>query len=558
MKPLLSLAPVFEPNPADPRAELIGLHQRLFRRQRRLIELSTAPESAELRRYRRRYQRAVRGFDRVASYEEVLRQALAADIVYVRDYHTLRQAQRSYWKLAERLAGRGRPPLLALEFVQGRYQPAVDAYLEGRLSEVEFLRDIRYWRHQAFDVWPNFRPIFELAQRLKLRVVALDRPAGGPRSLAERDAFAARALRRAIRPGELALVLVGQLHLAPPHLPAAVEALLPGPRQRLLLYQNCEEIYWELERRGLEHAVEAVRIGRDACCLVNSSPLVCQQSYLDWIEATREGEQLESYAPAQRFREAALLLARFLELALPEPADGDGESASALDAALDQVHVHAAGDLSFLTALRSRGRVRAAEARALERRVLSRESFCLAAPARAVYLATSSANHAAEIASEFLWHHFSEDEGNVRSLVDSFYARTLEKALGFFGSKVLNPRRKCRHAPQLARQLEAGSPREREVASYVLAHGRLERGERAPEVRAAYALREPEVWSAVTRALGQMLGDKLYYALLRGRIGKGEIRSLYFDAFEEEGAPFHTYLYLAGKVGRTRIPVRRA
>jgi hypothetical protein len=99
---------------------------------------------------------------------------------------------------------------------------------------------------------------------------------------------------------------------------------------------------------------------------------------------------------------------------------------------------------------------------------------------------------------------------------------------------------------------------ERQVAAYVLAHQRMEHGGRAPEVRAAYALRDAEVWGATTRALGQILGDKLYYAMLRGRIAKSEIRSLFFDLFEEEGAAFQMYLYLVGKVGSTRVPVRTA
>jgi hypothetical protein len=505
----------------------------------------TVPEGAELARYRRRYQRFVRGFDREMAYEEVLREALAHDLVYVGDYHTLRQAQRSYLKLAERLCERGRPPILALEFVQGRYQPAVDAYLAGRIDETELLIAIGYERHQAFDVWPNFRPIFELALRRSLRVVAIDRPAGGPRSLQERDAFAARRLAGCFQPGELLLILVGQLHLAPPNLPAAVDRALArrgASARSLLIYQNCEEIYWKLERQGREHAVEAVRIGKDALCLVNTSPLVCQQSYLDWVEATREGEQIETYAPAHHFREGALILGRFLDVDL--------------EAALDRAHVYAAGDLSFLTALRRSGRLGAREKKALTRRVLARESFCLP-HANAVYLATSSANQATEVAAQFIWHVCAEDEGEERGLVDGFYARVLEQALGFFGSKVLNPRRKCRHGPQLQRQLTEGKSRERQVAAYVLAHLRMEHGGRAPEVRAAYALRDVELWGAVTRTLGQILGDKLYYAMLRGRIAKSEIRELFFDLFEEEGAAFQMYLYLVGKVGRTRVPVRR-
>ncbi len=535
------------PAPTDPRRELIALHQQLFRRQRRLIEELTLPETSVLAAYRRRFQRHARSYERVVTYDDVLEAAGESDLVYVGDYHTLRLAQKSFLRLAERLCERGRPPLLGLEFVQARFQPAVDAYLEGSLEEAELLRDIRYAETQAFDVWPNFRPIFELARARRLRIAALDRRAGGPRSLEARDAFAAQALARALRPGEPALVLFGQLHLAPPHLPAAVRAALRRPvGPELLVYQNCEEIYWALERAGLEHSVEAVQIADRAYCLVNSSPLVCQQSYLDWVEATREGERIEATAPAHHFHEAAELLSRFLEVPLRVP--------------IERVAIHGPGDLSFLTALRGRGRLGAREARALTRRMLARESFCLHGP-RAVYLASSSFNHAAEVAAQFLRHAWIDDPGELpepRGLVDGFYARTLDQAFGFFGSKVLNPRRKARHAPQLARQLAQGSTGEREIAQLVLAHLRFERGERAPEVRRAYRLRDAELWGRVTRALGQILGDKLYYSMLRGGIPKTVLRDVFQDPLEDEGAAFHTYLYLSARVGKTRVPLRSA
>ena len=48
-------------------------------------------------------------------------------------------------------------------------------------------------------------------------------------------------------------MLAGQLHVAPPHLPAAV-ARLSGPARPLVVYQNCERIWWELERDGREQS----------------------------------------------------------------------------------------------------------------------------------------------------------------------------------------------------------------------------------------------------------------------------------------------------------------
>jgi hypothetical protein len=339
------------------------------------------------------------------------------------------------------------------------------------------------------------------------------------------------------------VVLMGQLHLAPSHLPAALPPWIGerGARQPLTLYQNCEEIYFELERLGQEQTAEAVRLDKHTYCLINSSPLVCQQSYLDWVEATALGERVEEVTPEVHFREAGGLLAEFLEITPPRP--------------LAEVEVASPGNLALFRRLQ---RENPREFRMLSRRILSGESFCIP-HLRAVYLAESSLNRAAEVAGRYLWHLCADEDGEPRGLVDAFYAAALEQALGFFGSKVVNPRRKAQHRPQLlARLHRPGVSRlDREVAEAVLAHQRFEAGERVPEVQRLYTLRDPERFHAATRVLGQVLGDKLYYGLLRGRIGKAEVRSLFFDAFEEEGAALHTYLYLIGKVGRTRIPVRK-
>ena len=72
---------------------------------------------AAFRAYEARYLRRTRSFEREATYAELLIEAAKADVVFVGDYHTLKQSQRSFLKLVQRRSSR-RPLLLALEFVQ--------------------------------------------------------------------------------------------------------------------------------------------------------------------------------------------------------------------------------------------------------------------------------------------------------------------------------------------------------------------------------------------------------------------------------------------------------
>ena len=530
------------------REEIGRLQRRLFQRQQKLIEGSVHASTAAFRAYEGRYRERTRGFLREARYHELLAQIASSDRVYVGDYHTLKQAQRSFLKLVQRRQG-PRPLVLALEFVQGRHQAALDGYLSGKLSRARFLERIEYKRHQLFDVWPNFEPIFDEARTRKLRVLALDLLGGARTTLRERDEYAARRIAQtaARTPEAQIFVLAGQLHVAPPHLPAAVDRRLRLGKKHaqgrsLTIYQNCESIYWELQRSGRELEVETTLVRTGEWCLINTPPVVVQQSFLDWIEG---GERpMESGHPEARFRELASLVARFL-----------GLHSKALTEALEQVSVYTAGDLSFVDSLPERG-FSATEIKQIERQILSRESYYIPR-AKIAYLANLSVNHAAEEAAHFVRSVVSGGEGEPRGLVDAFYARALEEAYAFCGSKIVNPRRKCPHQPEFEKLARGRPGFTREVARFVLDHQRIERGERSQgALGKLYRSGGADLFNAVTHSLGYMLGERLYYALATGRMLKSEVRMLFLDPLEDDGVPFLTYLDLATRLADVRIPKR--
>jgi hypothetical protein len=528
---------------ATARQEIGRLQRALFARQKRLVAQAVQRATPEFRKYEARVQRRTQRHEREASYDDLLAAVAQADLVYVGDYHTLKQAQRSFLKLVQRVGAHERKQILALEFVQGRHQDRLDDFLRGRMSAATFLDRIHYRRHQRFDVWPHFAPILEEARKRGLPVVAIDAPGG----LAERDAYAARRIAKAVRdnPGTQVLTLTGQLHVAPPHLPTAVRAAL-GPAgsalRPLSVYQNCESLYWALQEAGRELDVEAVLIREGEWCLINTPPVVVQQSFLDWIEGG--DEPLEGDHPERRFKELAILVASFLRL-----------DDAAFREALDGVAVYTAGDLSFLRTLPDRG-FTPREIRTIERQILARESYYIPR-ARIGYLANLSVNHAAEEATHFVRHVVSGASDDPRGLIDSFYARSLEEAYAFCGSKIVNPRRKCPHEPELERMLRGPDAFQRDMARMVLTHKRLEAGRRARG--ALHKLSQSsgaDLFNAVTHTLGYMLGEKLYYALARGRVLKSEVRELFLDPLDEDGAPFQVYMDLAARLADVRIPRR--
>ena len=551
MKEISSGARAMTHDGRTPSQEILALHRALFRRQRQLIDASVVGYPASFKAYEARYRKGVKGYREVVAYPALVAAVRAADVVYVGDYHTLRQAQKSFARLVERSLSSGRRVALALEFVQGKHQDALDRYLAGKLSEASFLSRIEYQAHQIFDVWPNFRPILELARKHHLDVVAIDRIASGSDSLAVRDAYAAEriaAVSSAVdRP--LVLVLTGQLHIAPAHLPAVVARALSAKgapeRESLVVYQNCEEIYWKLAARGLDHGTEAVRVRRGEFCLVNTSPTVCQQSYLDWVDgAGGDDAELEEASGAEKaFKEMARLVASFLAL-------------GGVEDALDDVEIFSSGDLSFLRVLKARKDFSPRELASLKRQVLARES-CYIPRSKMAYLATLSMNHAGEEATHFLRHVVCGDAmDRRRSPVDAFYARIVEEALGFFGSKVVNPRRKCAQERDLVRLLVEAPREERDVVALALVHKRLEKEGRLDDASGLAAMLDSKTFNTVTHLLGYLVGEQLYYAMLAGKISKRELRAIFLEKLAADGEAMALYAGLLRRVGKVRVPER--
>jgi hypothetical protein len=133
--------------------------------------------------------------------------------------------------------------------------------------------------------------------------------------------------------------------------------------------------------------------------------------------------------------------------------------------------------------------------------------------------------HAAEDAARFLHHacrglpdclngeHGSGNELPRRSGIDEFYARTIEHAVAYFGSRVLDPSR-----PTPA----------------VEDAGQLSRA--ACEKAAQTAARsDKSKLEASARELGSRIGSQIYDAYLSGKVAPSGLRRLFLARLHEPG-----------------------
>jgi uncharacterized iron-regulated protein len=509
----------------------LALHLALFRRQKAQIARAIEGQSAAFRTYEARYRRRTSEYRRVLPASAVTQQVQAADVVYVGDYHTLPLAQETYLELVEGVREAGRRVVLALECVEGRHQAAVEAYLAGRLTERSLLARLGHGAEQGPGAWSSLRTLLGYAKRHRLEVVGIDRRAQGERSLALRDAYAAERIARAARAEDRprVMVLVGQYHVAPCHLPAQVErALGEGHGVRgLVVYQNAEGVYWRLAREGKAGVAQAVELPDGSLCLLNASPVVCQQSFLDYLEAESGDSPLRERSAAERFREMASLIGRLAGVPVGR--------------ALDEVEVVTAADEDALVRIQQRGRFSQGELAQLRRHILSRES-CYIPRARTAYLASLSLNHAAEEAAHFVRHCAVGDAMEApRRASDAFYARCLEEALGFFGSKLVNPRRGCPGAGEWAVRFGEARGVERQIAAFVLAHKAAE-VEVPDEAVKLLPLRKDRLFHGVSHALGYLLGDALYRGFDTDQVDRAELRALFRNPLEDPRATYFDWV----------------
>ena len=530
-------------SPAEVRRAVLRLQRGVHRLVQAEVRAYTGGSTPALERYYREYMREFRAHHHLSSFGELFQSILDADVFFVGDYHTLRQSQELACRLLERAAAETRPLVLAVEMVHEEHQRHLDAWMRRQIGETEFLERIDYGSTWNFN-WENYRPLFDTARRAGVRVVGINHhtPGDGGGIRARDEAIADSLVSCLLRwPAARVMVLIGDLHLASNHLPHALDERLQTRglrRRRLIVYQNSDTLFWTLAERGHTAEARVVRLGDDRFCVMEVPPYVKLQSYLGWEQAVErmaepeEGESEPTYSGL--FGALARQLGRFLDL---PPLQAGFEVYTNLDE-------------QFFATMENAGDIGDARLREVTLLAFGNRS-CFVPELDVVYLPYFSVNHASEEAM----HVLQAQHGGFTvpaDLYEAFYARIWNAALGFFASKLVNPRRVATSEGEFRTFLRTASRRLHEpqlafrklVARFVVQHKRHERerldGGRG-RLQQIYA-QDLDVLLEVTFGLGYILGEQLAAALHDGRIGPGIARALVVDG--DGAAPSERYFGL--------------
>lgn len=538
----MSTDPALAPKSSNARQELISIQREIVARLKNDIHAQVGGLPPAVQVYYDEYWREISQFERVSSWQELMATCARADLIYCGDYHTLRNAQETAERLICELVKSGREVVVALELVPAIHQHHLDAFMRRKMTERAFLKAIDYDNAWAFP-WAPYRKLLRTCRRLGLRLVAINSEPDdfAPDRVIERDMHAAQIIvgETVANPNALLFVLDGDLHVVTDHLPLIVTSMLNDhaqqPRRQVVVHQNAEPIYWQLAEEGLERLVDVVRIDRDCYCVFSATPLVALQSYLLWQED--HAELTDMTAPfwqqnrvnpngvVERVHQIVETLSRFLEI------EHEG---------LDNFEVFTTCDLDFLEVLHTNPQFTPAMIEEIRRHVRASESYFIPI-ANIVYLADLSLFRAAEEATHFLNCLVAGFSFEPRTIRDAFYYQAMREALGFFGSRMIDPRRHCVTEEDFlvflqearGRCLDEVDSQVRDLAKLVVRHLEAERyahaGKSGGPRRGSLFSKPLTLLSALAHAIGYILGDKLYNAVMNGVVSRGEVRELFAD-----------------------------
>jgi Haem-binding uptake, Tiki superfamily, ChaN len=519
-KPVVRLIPAIEArNPRRARRETEAVTEPSPRLHLRICETAeleeveaairarVGPEPEALKAYRQSYERALPPTVEPATVTEVFNAAAAADLVLIGDYHTLATAQRTALALVRALARR-RALVLGLEMVRAEHQRVLDAYAEGTVSAPTLRNLIRYDALWPFP-WSAYGPLLALG-REGVRLLALD----GRGSLERRDRLTANRLvsSRAARPEWLHVAIVGDLHLAPAHLPALIAARRPDDRV-VVVHQNLPAVHSRLSELHIGARVPAAQLGDGHFCLVTTTPLVRERSYLSWLEGAEE--PAEDHA-AELVRAAARLTAL---LNLP----------AGFGAAIEECEVHVRGAAAFLRALEASG-LPFAKLIALRRQIAER-SVAVAGPRGPVFIGQADAQHYAAAAAALVQALVGEpapgpDRADPRGREADLLAAVRREAFAVLAWRLLEPLAGTLGEPLAVAFDPAAGPPPVHMTLRVERRARLLRARVAAHLNGRRRFQLPgelldengAFRAAVARTAGAHYADGLHDALLQGRV----------------------------------------
>ncbi len=437
------------------------------------------------------------------------------------DFHAMKQSQKAHLRVLRHIPVR-RSQILAVEFFEAAHQKYIDQFMTGALSEKDFLKKVQWTENWGFP-WEHYRPLVKYAQKHKIPLVGLNFP---KKNLTGRDGAAAKIISQLFdqHPESLIVVIFGDLHLAQNHLPAAVQKLHPKISAPLRIFQNAEGIYFKLLAQELESSVDLVQRGKKNFCLMSVPPWVKWQNYLLYLEEAYDRELDEDDDDDESEIDYTDHVSRYVKIIAEE---------LKVSVPLAELSVYTAKDAAFWSLLEEH--YSKLQLKQIESLIADDSSFYLP-EVKAAYLARASVNHAASLAMQFVHAHLSGSLTAALKMPDDFLMRIWIEAVSYFGSKMINPKRKANTLLDLKNSLGVqGGDHGKNAMKLALAQKMQEMMVLTGGARKKLPVVSGQGnYFVAAYLLGSMMGERMYFGYRKKLLTVKTVQSFFRKKLERE------------------------
>ena len=546
----------------SPHEKLLLLQHRIFRSLHQEADRLLGEQPKEIKKYEKQYETDLAKLGKSmqsVSKNELIKTIRSHDVTFVADFHTFHQAQRTALRIMRDAILPDEYWWVGLELIPSHFQDILDQFQAGKIDLQTFHEKIQYEDQWGFP-WKNYAPIFDWARERGVRLIALNRP---------REFFHASAsLRRAKTDTELQsrdqwaagiitdlfsteikrknhyrmLVLYGELHLSHTHLPKQLaeisKTFLKTPLSWSCVHQNNDLIYWKLAKAQKENYVNILRFKKNSFCIISSTPWTKLQSLVTWAEGDShlltlsasdfEDEITHETDYLSMFKSYGQTISEFLNITPP---------------LYEKLTVKTIQQADFVDSVTERYSQK--EKKIISHFIRSNQEIYLAQESIA-YLGTPSQNRVAELAAFHLLKTRTKTSELTSKSRDDFFRLILEASFGFFGSLVINPRRKCDLIADHARRLKELKKINKNINKQEIMARRLTLKIFEQKKSIKQLESTPLCLMMSARYVGQILGKKLYQALLAEEVTLDFVRKNFFSKeLQRESKNHYENVYIA-------------
>jgi hypothetical protein len=476
---------------------LLKSHLSIYRNIQDQIYSYSVSEGKSIHRYRSNFAIGRKFHFLQSSIRNLLSAANEKKYIFVGDFHPFAQSQKGFLRLLKMIRPQSNL-CVAMECIFESHQNKVDAYLSSKITLNELREEIQFDTHWPFP-WEDYSQIILYCKEKKIPLIGINLKSPQA-SLSQRDNFATKILKlfSGKNPNRKILCFIGDFHLGKGHLPSHF-----SKNDRMVIHQNLDQLFFKAQKR-FSQVPEVIKISQNEFCIFNSLPWMKAQSYLDWLEGNKEDSaSVDAHEQIYQFSEI-------------------------LSSSLT-VKYKRENELSIFISPQVPARIEQKEKNIFKNSARFFRTNLLP-KSKIVYLHALTSNSKTEAAALNFWHSLNtQSEIKKISLNKRFFI--FSYFIGFLGSKILNPHRKCNEVPDLLSIVKSGTKTKAGLRKKIISENALlELKKFLPENFKAnrHEIDETDQIECY-RLVGYILANRIYHSKKNRELGQRDLRDFFVE-----------------------------